>query len=427
MTTSSPQSCLLPNSWSGSAGGAHESGCGGRKATGASFGEGKHLVSGIWGASQRFNGLTNGLFDACTPVDLESTEPKKVQVDPYLYEISTTAASDEDPFIESRFHSLEPTPMFDASSLTLDASRLQAPIGDPTAQRASDGQKDVLGEVETGYGSREKQKLENLIRLHMHRVGKATAPSAEQVPPPPGLLPTAIVAEMRERAAPGLSPPFDKPPTPPTPPEGARARPPKASTSTEFSYGSIGHPNGCAGPCKYLHMKSRGCQDGKACNRCHMCTWPRSELSCRQPAWPASGGVAPLAVPCGTETKTTAWHSEGKMSNASEGYTSEAEGPARSPKDKRIVTTAKPPVESVAKGKAVMVPRDPAQLSVGSANHPHACAGACKYYRKRRGCKDGAACDHCHICEWHSPPREGRLRCGGTALTEPKQRKAELP
>jgi len=36
--------------------------------------------------------------------------------------------------------------------------------------------------------------------------------------------------------------------------------------------------------------------------------------------------------------------------------------------------------------------------SIGSMNHPHGCADFCKYALKARGCKDGAACDHCHIC-----------------------------
>jgi len=38
--------------------------------------------------------------------------------------------------------------------------------------------------------------------------------------------------------------------------------------------------------------------------------------------------------------------------------------------------------------------------SRGSAGHPTSCAAACKYFRKANGCKDGANCDRCHICEW---------------------------
>mmetsp|Transcript_78953 Transcript_78953/g.205240 ORF Transcript_78953/g.205240 Transcript_78953/m.205240 type:complete len:255 (-) Transcript_78953:423-1187(-) len=36
--------------------------------------------------------------------------------------------------------------------------------------------------------------------------------------------------------------------------------------------------------------------------------------------------------------------------------------------------------------------------SKGSVGHPFTCAEFCKYAKKARGCKDGAACDHCHLC-----------------------------
>lgn len=39
-------------------------------------------------------------------------------------------------------------------------------------------------------------------------------------------------------------------------------------------------------------------------------------------------------------------------------------------------------------------------VSVGSVGHPLACKDACKYNSKKRGCKDGPNCDHCHLCQW---------------------------
>lgn len=36
--------------------------------------------------------------------------------------------------------------------------------------------------------------------------------------------------------------------------------------------GSRGHPFSCAAPCKYSG-RSRGCKDGSACVRCHLCRW----------------------------------------------------------------------------------------------------------------------------------------------------------
>jgi len=39
-------------------------------------------------------------------------------------------------------------------------------------------------------------------------------------------------------------------------------------------------------------------------------------------------------------------------------------------------------------------------LSVGSVGHPHRCAGACRYVKRRGGCRDGAICTKCHLCFW---------------------------
>lgn len=38
--------------------------------------------------------------------------------------------------------------------------------------------------------------------------------------------------------------------------------------------------------------------------------------------------------------------------------------------------------------------------SVGSMGHPHSCAIACKFVKKKSGCKDGANCLRCHLCVW---------------------------
>lgn len=38
--------------------------------------------------------------------------------------------------------------------------------------------------------------------------------------------------------------------------------------------------------------------------------------------------------------------------------------------------------------------------SKGTIGHPHSCGEGCKYFPKPRGCKDGANCDHCHICSF---------------------------
>lgn len=32
--------------------------------------------------------------------------------------------------------------------------------------------------------------------------------------------------------------------------------------------------------------------------------------------------------------------------------------------------------------------------------HPHACAGACRYVKRKGGCREGADCSQCHLCFW---------------------------
>jgi hypothetical protein len=50
------------------------------------------------------------------------------------------------------------------------------------------------------------------------------------------------------------------------------APPPALPDNSDFSCGSVGHPHSCNEPCKYTRKK-RGCKDGFACTRCHLCTW----------------------------------------------------------------------------------------------------------------------------------------------------------
>mmetsp|Transcript_116474 Transcript_116474/g.324582 ORF Transcript_116474/g.324582 Transcript_116474/m.324582 type:complete len:287 (-) Transcript_116474:50-910(-) len=46
--------------------------------------------------------------------------------------------------------------------------------------------------------------------------------------------------------------------------------------------------------------------------------------------------------------------------------------------------------------------------SVGSQGHPGGCAAPCKYFWKKKGCKDGASCSRCHLCAWRPESSSGR-------------------
>mmetsp|Transcript_147503 Transcript_147503/g.268930 ORF Transcript_147503/g.268930 Transcript_147503/m.268930 type:complete len:254 (-) Transcript_147503:129-890(-) len=65
------------------------------------------------------------------------------------------------------------------------------------------------------------------------------------------------------------------------------------------SIGSVGHPLTCAEPCKYVMKKNRGCKDGAACNRCHLCEWkkrgPRKTKEVKDA--PSTSPDAPSAQP----------------------------------------------------------------------------------------------------------------------------------
>ncbi|CAE7783097.1 unnamed protein product [Symbiodinium pilosum] len=52
----------------------------------------------------------------------------------------------------------------------------------------------------------------------------------------------------------------------------------------------------------------------------------------------------------------------------------------------------------------------PLCISYGSQGHPFSCGQACKYAAKGKGCKDGANCDHCHLCKWKKTPGTQRGR-----------------
>jgi len=76
------------------------------------------------------------------------------------------------------------------------------------------------------------------------------------------------------------------------------------------------------------------------------------------------------------------------------------------------------PKRSDYKMKAETNNKNPKPLvSKGSVGHPYSCAEACKYAKKQRGCKDGASCDHCHLCDWKRY-QSGRAACRAAAMSK---------
>jgi len=113
-----------------------------------------------------------------------------------------------------------------------------------------------------------------------------------------------------------------------------------------LSIGSVGHPHKCAGSCKYVKRKG-GCRDGAQCTSCHLCFWRRDS--------------------CNAGEEGTKQLREGALASATRAAKND------------IATSS---------------------LSIGTRGHPHSCAGACRYIRRKTGCRDGAACPNCHACIW---------------------------
>mmetsp|Transcript_31150 Transcript_31150/g.58436 ORF Transcript_31150/g.58436 Transcript_31150/m.58436 type:complete len:223 (+) Transcript_31150:141-809(+) len=134
-----------------------------------------------------------------------------------------------------------------------------------------------------------------------------------------------------------------------------------------FSLGSRGHPNRCKPACRF-HRRKGGCREGAACKFCHECIFLEPEATYLGVSLHGAGSSSVAPVPPGAMQRAGA---------------SEREYP-----------------------------------SVGSFGHPVSCAPPCKYNSKSKGCKDGAACDHCHLCRWK---RHGeRYAAGGCGHRNPQ-------
>jgi len=42
-------------------------------------------------------------------------------------------------------------------------------------------------------------------------------------------------------------------------------------------------------------------------------------------------------------------------------------------------------------------------ISIGSCGHPDSCSAACRYVKRKGGCREGENCPNCHLCHWQRP------------------------
>lgn len=174
-----------------------------------------------------------------------------------------------------------------------------------------------------------------------------------------------------------------------------------------LSKGSAGHPDSCGLPCKY-HWKPRGCKDGAACARCHLCPW--------QPllARGTSGGpgkasqAAPKSVQDASRHVPEVKKEDAPPANAPSGATRPARNPASQTRDERLYANAlrykDVPNEELEK----MVPRreDGTPTSIGTFLHADGQCTRCIYIDTSKGCPNGVRCKFCHGC--HPPKEQGR-------------------
>jgi len=222
-----------------------------------------------------------------------------------------------------------------------------------------------------------------------------------------------------------------------------------------ISRGTIGHPESCGPPCRYVKRKG-GCRDGQSCTNCHQCFWvgkqvqpaPASDkgrqeadmkpktrrpdrqvptssvgtvghpLTCAEPcveAWQPGGCSRGSACQLlgGTELET--WLSEAFETPAScflqchrcrpmqQLRTVAADDSASSSAAASTLRVPEAAPSSASQAPAEEMPDLPG-FSIGSLGHPFSCADPCKYAHKKRGCKDGRWCDRCHFCVWYRYP-----------------------
>jgi len=143
---------------------------------------------------------------------------------------------------------------------------------------------------------------------------------------------------LRSITPPAASTPIPAPPKPHEVPRPGKALF-TASHIHVISRGSVGHPQTCAAACKHVKRKG-GCKNGADCPQCHECFWVKES---EKAVSPAQADMRPDKI-----------------------------------EEERLEIS----------------------MSAGSLNHPHGCAQACKYVRRKGGCRDGQSCPNCHFCQW---------------------------
>lgn len=186
------------------------------------------------------------------------------------------------------------------------------------------------------------------------------------------------------------------------------------------SVGTVGHPITCASPCEEV-MRSGCCRMREACQKCHHCAnqifrqcpgaaqkrpikdqsqgfQPAPGLFHPAPGLPDPGPAALNAALNAAASSKNLLTPRGQLLGGRIGELMRSSTP--------------PPPSCVSPTEAFVAAKgnltNAASLasdfdlipSKGSAGHPDGCGPACKYARRKNGCRDGADCPNCHLCHW---------------------------
>lgn len=236
------------------------------------------------------------------------------------------------------------------------------------------------------------------LELAPWQSGFEPAPQLSRLEPAPGLslepAPRLSLEPLGQRAvswsrldapaAPRDLPEVPPPPTPVAVPDRSRGR------VHQFSVGSVGHPHRCGEACRYVKRRG-GCREGTACKCCHICFWQRKAKD-----------------------------------EEEEEEESAARGPLQGPCDEPVAEAPRQDRPAVGASNSQETANDITLLvSAGSLGHPVSCGNPCKYVRRKGGCRDGANCPYCHVCQWYRKSQEpGQLPAKPASEEEEEEEEA---
>lgn len=200
------------------------------------------------------------------------------------------------------------------------------------------------------------------------------------------------------------------------------------------SVGTLGHPHRCKSACPKA-ASLEGCEAGEACLFCHLCVPERlEEPPAVMPPPPPPVGLSRLATaaiqrrqpPLVPPPPAPQAHGVPPSAKQPPVRSPPAGLPARNGNSSGGSQTPETLRPAPAPSAAAVPEPPPIVFSIGTQGHPHNCGNACKYVRRKGGCRNGASCPECHQCRWRRNP-PGAQPAGGNSATNASNNNAPKP